>query len=170
MGNSNGDNKKNFPNLAGFLPPTITSNPQLYSDPGEESKNEEDLKKREETNKLRDKLAAKAREKMVQVAKEKALQLERKKKAAQFLAQLADKKTTVSSNEAVENDEKHSSAEEGEIESAAAGDGVADSNVSVVDWVEKLPSVLIFATFSTFTQDYAMLSLLRTIGNLLLRT
>ena len=65
--NSNGDNKKNFPNLAGFLPPTITSNPQLYSDPGEESKNEEDLKKREETNKLRDKLAAKAREKMVQV-------------------------------------------------------------------------------------------------------
>ena len=107
---------------------------------------------------------------MSQVAKEKALQLERKKKAAQFLAQLADKKTTVSSNEAVENDEKHSSAEEGEIESAAAGDGVADSNVSVVDWVEKLPSVLIFATFSTFTQDYAMLSLLRTIGNLLLRT
>merc|ERR1712012_180309 len=105
-------------------------NPKLYSDPSEESKNEEDLKNRE---------------KMVQVAKEKALQLERKKKAAQFLAQLADKKTTVSSNEAVENDEKHSSAEEGEIESAAAGDGVADSNVSVVDWVEKLPSVLIFA-------------------------
>jgi hypothetical protein len=32
------------------------------------------------------------REKMVQNAREKALQLERKKKAAQFLAQLAEKK------------------------------------------------------------------------------
>merc|ERR1712183_882474 len=76
-------------------------------------KREEESKKRqEETNKLRDKLAAKAREKMVLAAKEKALQLERKRKAAHFLAQLAEKKTSVSSVTAVDG---ASSAEEGEV-------------------------------------------------------
>ena len=64
------DTSKNtaFPNLTGFLPPTIASNPKLYSDPSQETLTEEEVKKREEANKLRDKLAAKAREKMVQVS------------------------------------------------------------------------------------------------------
>ena len=64
-------NKSGFPNLKGFLPPSIVSNPKLYSEVEvevEEKKDEEEEKRRqEETNKLRDKLAAKAREKMVQV-------------------------------------------------------------------------------------------------------
>ena len=47
------------------------------------------------------------------MAKEKALQLERKKKAAQFLAQLAEKKTGVSSVRAVSGEP--SSGEEGEL-------------------------------------------------------
>ena len=64
---------------------------------------------------------------IVQVAKEKALQLERKRKAAQFLAQLAEKKTTVSSNTAVTGD-RDSSAEEGEI--TIAGLGAEMINVS----------------------------------------
>merc|ERR1712105_224522 len=68
---------------------------------GEKKREEEEKKRREETTKLRDKLAAKARDKMVQAAKEKALQLERKRKAASFLALLAEKKTTVSSAAAV---------------------------------------------------------------------
>ena len=61
--------KSGFPNLKGFLPPSIVSNPKLYTEVEvEEKKDEEEEKKRqEETNKLRDKLAAKAREKMVQV-------------------------------------------------------------------------------------------------------
>ena len=64
---SNKSDKSGFPNLKGFLPPSIVSNPKLYTEE-EEKKDEEDEKKRqEETNKLRDKLAAKAREKMVQV-------------------------------------------------------------------------------------------------------
>ena len=67
---------------------------------------------------------------MPKVAKEKALQLERKRKAAQFLAQLAEKKTTVSSVTAVSEDRAgDSSAEEGELPSAAAGD--CSSHVSV---------------------------------------
>ena len=63
------EQSKGFPNLAGFLPPTITCNPKLYSDPyeDEKKKDEEEIKRKEDTNKLRDKLAAKAREKMVQV-------------------------------------------------------------------------------------------------------
>ena len=68
--NEEKDKKTNFPNLVGFLPPTITSNPKLYSDPSEEEQkkeSEEQKKRHEENNKLRDKLAAKAREKMVQV-------------------------------------------------------------------------------------------------------
>ena len=62
--------KSSFPNLAGFLPPTITSNPKLYSDPKDEEHlkdDQENRKRKEETNRLRDKLAAKAREKMVEV-------------------------------------------------------------------------------------------------------
>ena len=62
-----------------------------------------------------------------QVAKEKALQLERKKKAAQFLAQLAEKKTGVSSVTAVEGEP--SSGEEGEL-LVERGAEPADSNVS----------------------------------------
>ena len=71
---------------------------------------------------------------MIQVAKEKALQLERKKKAAQFLAQLAEKKTGVSSVAAVEEEEEaeaegeNSSAEEGEL--VGSGGAAADNNVS----------------------------------------
>ena len=68
---------------------------------------------------------------MIQVAKEKALQLERKKKAAQFLAQLAEKKTGVSSVAAVEEEEAegdNSSAEEGEL--VAGGAAPAYNNVS----------------------------------------
>merc|ERR1712203_913157 len=72
----------------------------------------EEKKRIEENNKLRDKLAAKARNKMVQAAKEKALQLERKRKAASFLALLAEKKTTVSSVAAVS---PQSSLEDGEV-------------------------------------------------------
>ena len=69
----------------------------------------------------------------IQVAKEKALQLERKKKAAQFLAQLAEKKTGVSSVAAVEEEEaeaegENSSAEEGEL--VGGGVAAADNNVS----------------------------------------
>ena len=63
----------------------------------------------------------------VQVAKEKALQLERKKKAAQFLAQLAEKKTGVSSVRAVEGEP--SSGEEGELVTER-GPEPPDSNVS----------------------------------------
>ena len=65
------------------------------------------------------------------MAKEKALQLERKKKAAQFLAQLAEKKTGVSSVAAVEEEEAegdNSSAEEGEL--VGGGGAAADINVS----------------------------------------
>ena len=64
------ENKTGFPNLAGFLPPTITSNPKLYSDPKDEERQKEDeenKRRKDEANKLRDKLAAKAREKMVEV-------------------------------------------------------------------------------------------------------
>merc|ERR1712142_124723 len=110
--------KSGFPSLVGFLPSAIAAKPKLYQD--EEDAHEkfstaEDAKKRqEETNKLRDKLAAKAREKMVLAAKEKALQLERKRKAAHFLAQLAEKKTSVSSVTAVDTP-GDSSAEEGEL-------------------------------------------------------
>ena len=70
-GNSEEKEKQSgFPNLAGFLPPTITSNPKLYSDPKDEERlkeDEESRRRKDETNKLRDKLAAKAREKMVEV-------------------------------------------------------------------------------------------------------
>eukprot|EP00092_Neocalanus_flemingeri_P020385 GFUD01022083.1.p1 GENE.GFUD01022083.1~~GFUD01022083.1.p1 ORF type:complete len:792 (+),score=254.36 GFUD01022083.1:41-2416(+) len=112
------DKKSGFPSLVGFLPPAIAAQPKLYQDEEEDKekkKREEKAKKRqEETNKLRDKLAAKAREKMVLAAKEKALQLERKRKAAHFLAQLAEKKTSVSSVTAVDTPAE-SSAEEGEL-------------------------------------------------------
>ena len=68
----------------------------------------------------------------LQVAKEKALQLERKKKAAQFLAQLAEKKTGVSSVAAVEEEAEaegeNSSVEEGEL--VGSGGAPADNNVS----------------------------------------
>ena len=66
-----------------------------------------------------------------QVAKEKALQLERKRKAAQFLAQLAEKKTTVSSvTPIISGGDKDgdSSAEEGEI---AGGGGAAETDCHV---------------------------------------
>ena len=66
----------------------------------------------------------------LKVAKEKALQLERKRKAAQFLAQLAEKKTTVSSVTPITGDQEgDSSAEEGEIPSG--GGAETDSHVSV---------------------------------------
>ena len=62
------------------------------------------------------------------MAKEKALQLERKRKAAQFLAQLAEKKTTVSSvttdTPGTPGTPGHESAEEGEL-------GSADTNTHV---------------------------------------
>ena len=67
----------------------------------------------------------------LKVAKEKALQLERKRKAAQFLAQLAEKKTTVSSVTPISGDpEGDSSAEEGEIPGGGGG-AETDSHVSV---------------------------------------
>jgi len=66
---------------------------------------------------------------MVLAAKEKALQLERKRKAAHFLAQLAEKKTSVSSVTAVDGG---SSAEEGEVVDILPGPGtVSDNHVSV---------------------------------------
>ena len=49
-----------------------------------------------------DKLASAARGKMIMNARERAVQVERKRKAAQFLAHLAEKNTTVSSNIAIE--------------------------------------------------------------------
>ena len=63
------EDKSGFPNLKGFLPPSIVSNPKLYTEVEEDDKKdeEEERRRQEETNKLRDKLAAKAREKMVQV-------------------------------------------------------------------------------------------------------
>ena len=60
-------NKSGFPNLKGFLPPSIVSNPKLYGEEEEARVEEEERKRQEENNKLRDKLAARAREKMVQV-------------------------------------------------------------------------------------------------------
>jgi len=128
FGGSTSD-KKSFPNLVGFIPPVAAEKTdaggeemegvlapdekqeveesegrrrEREEDEKEMKRREEEEKKRhEETTKLRDKLAAKARDKMVQAAKEKALQLERKRKAASFLALLAEKKTTVSSAAAV---------------------------------------------------------------------
>jgi len=122
-----------FPSLVGFLPPAIAAQPKMYQeeeDDKEKKKQEEEARRRqEETNKLRDKLAAKAREKMVLVAKEKALQLERKRKAAHFLAQLAEKKTSVSSVTAVDG---ASSAEEGEVVDTFPDSAtVSDNHVSV---------------------------------------
>jgi len=119
--------KRGFPNLVGFIPPLAAEKPDTGEEKKEEiaaeekqeeesegrrrereedekemkRREEEEKKRHEETTKLRDKLAAKARDKMVQAAKEKALQLERKRKAASFLALLAEKKTTVSSAAAV---------------------------------------------------------------------
>jgi len=121
------DGNRGFPNLVGFIPPTPAEKPETGEEEKEEvaaeenqeeesegrrrerEEDEKEMKKREEeekkrhkeTTKLRDKLAAKARDKMVQAAKEKALQLERKRKAASFLALLAEKKATVSSAAAV---------------------------------------------------------------------
>ena len=51
--------------------------------------------------------------------------MERKKKAAQFLAQLAEKKATVSSEQPVEDEERTAEQEEGEIATNS------DKNVSV---------------------------------------
>ena len=59
--------KSGFPNLKGFLPPSIVSNPKLYAEEDVKKEEEEERRRLEENNKLRDKLAAKAREKMVQV-------------------------------------------------------------------------------------------------------
>jgi len=134
--------RSGFPNLVGFLPsqmasippPVLVAEPKLYKaeDEDKEKKEQEDLarKKREETNKLRDKLAARAKEKMIQAAKEKALQLERKRKAAEFLADLAKKKTTVSSAEAVDGEGEglggESSAEEGELLELVGGSNSKD--------------------------------------------
>jgi len=131
------DKKSGFPSLVGFLPPAIAAEPKLYQEEEEDKekkKREEESKKRqEETNKLRDKLAAKAREKMVLAAKEKALQLERKRKAAHFLAQLAEKKTSVSSVTAVDSiTAADSSAEEGEL--VCGGPADSDNHVSVWCW------------------------------------
>jgi len=124
--------KSGFPSLVGFLPSAIAAKPKLYQDEEddkEKKRKEEEAKKRqEETNKLRDKLAAKAREKMVLAAKEKALQLERKRKAAHFLAQLAEKKTSVSSVTAVDGVDGDSSAEEGELVDAVPCSGPASHN------------------------------------------
>ncbi|XP_023342050.1 splicing factor, suppressor of white-apricot homolog [Eurytemora carolleeae] len=79
-----------------FPPPVLKAEPKIYE------KEEEKLRAREEI-KLKDKLAAAAREKMMIQAKEKAVQLERKRKAAVFLAQLAEKRTTVSSIEPIQS-------------------------------------------------------------------
>jgi len=124
--------KSGFPSLIGFLPPAIAAQPKIYQDEEEDKekkkREEENKKRQEETNKLRDKLAAKAREKMILAAKEKALQLERKRKAAHFLAQLAEKKTSVSSVTAVDTP-GDSSAEEGELVGSPA-----ENHVSVWCW------------------------------------
>lgn len=79
-------------------PSPIKAEPKIYE--------KEDEKKRlEDQNKLKDKLAAAAREKMIMNAKERAVQLERKRKAAKFLELLAMKKPTVSSVDPVELEE-----------------------------------------------------------------
>jgi len=65
---------------------------------------------------------------MVLAAKEKALQLERKRKAAHFLAQLAEKKTSVSSVTAVDGVDGDSSAEEGELVDTVPCSGPASHN------------------------------------------
>jgi len=136
--------KSGFPSLVGFLPPAIAAQPKLYQEEEEDKekkKMEEETKKRqEETNKLRDKLAAKAREKMVLAAKEKALQLERKRKAANFLAQLAEKKTSVSSVTAVDT-LGDSSAEEGELVASPAHNHETVTAVSI--WPPPAPPKLV---------------------------
>eukprot|EP00088_Acartia_fossae_P019369 TRINITY_DN21302_c0_g1_i9.p1 TRINITY_DN21302_c0_g1~~TRINITY_DN21302_c0_g1_i9.p1 ORF type:complete len:268 (+),score=75.51 TRINITY_DN21302_c0_g1_i9:251-1054(+) len=82
--------------------PTLKAEPQIYH-------KEEEKKRQAEALKLKDKLAAAARDKMITNARERALQQERKKRAAQFLAQLAEKNTVVSSNEPVDQDESSKS-------------------------------------------------------------
>merc|ERR1719278_841694 len=49
---SNKSDKSGFPNLKGFLPPSIVSNPKLYTEEEEKKKDEDDEKRQEETNKL----------------------------------------------------------------------------------------------------------------------
>merc|ERR1712025_1512685 len=80
-----------------------------------------------------------AREKMVLAAKEKALQLERKRKAAHFLAQLAEKKTSVSSVTAVDGVDGDSSAEEGELVDTVLCSGPASHNHETVTAVSIWP-------------------------------
>jgi len=93
-GEEEGDGDDGIP-----LPPgeaaVLKAEPKIYQQ-------EEEKKRLVDETKLKDKLAAAAREKMILTAKEKAMQLERKRKAATFLAQLAEKKTTVSSVQPVE--------------------------------------------------------------------
>ena len=88
--------------------------------------------------------------KYFQVAKEKALQLERKRKAAQFLAQLAEKKTTVSS---VTTDTPgtpgHESAEEGELVSADT-----NTHVSVTSDRDILLSIISLSTILSGDRSY----------------
>jgi len=145
--------KTGFPSLVGFLPPAIAAQPKIYQEEEEDKekkKREEEAKKRqEETNKLRDKLAAKAREKMVLAAKEKALQLERKRKAAHFLAQLAEKKTCVSSVTAVEGVEgSNSSAEDGELVGSPCHNHESVTAVSISVWPPPAPPKLVIPKLS----------------------
>lgn len=78
--------------------PTVKAEPKIYQ-------KEEEKKRSVEETKIKDKLAAAAREKMIVNARERAVQLERKRKAAQFLAHLAERNTTVSSNVPIEQEE-----------------------------------------------------------------
>ena len=90
------------------------------------------------------------------MAKEKALQLERKRKAAQFLAQLAEKKTTVSSVTPVTTDTPgtpgtpgHESAEEGELVSADT-----NTHVSVTSDRDILLSIISLSTILSGDRSY----------------
>lgn len=166
---SAGNPTSGFPTLKGFLPPTsfhLKAEPEMYNTgPGareegaEGGKTEEEIKKKEEEDrirlennmKVRDRLAAAAREKMVQASREKALQLERKRKAAQFLAQLAEKKTMVSSVDPVPLDEDISEADREEVEEEVQQEifGGEEKITAVNIWPPPLPPQLVIPKLAT---------------------
>jgi len=152
-----------FPVLKGFLPTDsfhVKSEPQIYPDASDdaiEKIKEEDRVRLENNKKVRDRLAAATREKMIQVSREKALQLERKRKAAHFLAQLAEKRTMVSSVEPIEiADDDDEEDEEGEIKEISQEEmtfGVAEDReetISAVNiWPPPPPPQLVIPKLST---------------------
>lgn len=159
-GSQNSNSNSGFPVLKGFLPTAsfhVKAEPELYTTPSNdesEKVKEEDRVRLENNKKVRDRLAAVTREKMIQVSREKALQLERKRKAAHFLAQLAEKRTMVSSVEPIEVEDEED--EEGEIKEIGREErvfGMTEDNgetISAVNiWPPPPPPQLVIPKLST---------------------